>query len=72
MKTQSAPKIVTSEPVVFQSQFNEFENINATNAWSLFFSGGKSEDAVGIGPTFGRLLTLITVAFVAVGIVTAV
>ncbi|WP_144415970.1 hypothetical protein [Calothrix sp. 336/3] len=45
-------------PVVFKTSFNHFEKINATQAWSLLFTGGKKDRALGLSPMVGRLLTL--------------
>lgn len=45
-------------PVVFRSSFNHFEKINATQAWSLFFTGGKEDKALGLSSTIGRFSTL--------------
>jgi hypothetical protein len=40
-------------PVVFRSNFNNFEKINANQAWSLFFTGGKEDKGLGFEPEFG-------------------
>ena len=45
-------------PVVFKPGFNNFEKINATQAWSLLFTGGKEDKAFGFSPTVGRFYNL--------------
>ncbi|NWF58389.1 MAG: hypothetical protein HXY43_03500 [Fischerella sp.] len=45
-------------PVVFRPGFNHFEKINATQAWSLFFTGGREDKALGLSPTVGRFYNL--------------
>ncbi len=64
---------VLGEPVVFQPKFNDHsETLSATRAWSLFFTGGKSELALGSEPVFGRAATAATVAIAAVGAISSV
>lgn len=48
----SSPSMVI--PVVFRAGFNQFEKINATQAWLLFFTGGKEDNALGLSPKEGR------------------
>ncbi len=55
-------------PVVFRADFNSFENINATQAWSLFFTGGKEDKTLGFNPQAGLFYTIILLAIVASGI----
>lgn len=45
-------------PVVFRPRFNHFEKINATQAWSLFFTGGGESKALGLSSTVGRFFNL--------------
>lgn len=52
----TSPSVLS--PVVFRTSFNNFEKINATQAWSLFFTGGKEDKAFGPNPTLGRFLNL--------------
>jgi hypothetical protein len=51
-------------PVVFKSGFNHFEKINATQAWSLLWTGGREDKALGLSPIVGRFfnLSLIVIA----------
>lgn len=62
-----------SEPVIFQDTFNDHsETLNATQAWSLFFTGGKSENSLGSEPVLGRAATAATVAIAAAGVLSSV
>ncbi len=74
MKTTFIPTTAQlSEPVVFQAKFNDHsEKLNATQAWSLFFTGGKSENSLGTEPVFGRAATAATVAIAAAGVLSSV
>lgn len=49
---------------VFNPDFNNSAPISATQAWSLFFTAGRDDAALGNNPELGRLLnnTLITIA----------
>jgi hypothetical protein len=60
------------EPMVFNNDFNDKTvALNASQAWSLFFTGGKTDKVLGFKPGLGRLFTLTTVAIAAVGIVSS-
>jgi hypothetical protein len=60
------------EPMVFHNDFNDkIVALNATQAWSLFFTGGKNDRVLGFEPGLGRLFTLTTVAIAAVSIVSS-
>ncbi len=48
-------------PIVFSSEFNNFERINANQAWSLFFTAGKEDQKLGSNPEAGRFLTYMLV-----------
>jgi hypothetical protein len=62
-----------SEPVVFQDKFNDHsETLNATQSWSLFFTGGKSENLLGTEPVLGRAATAATVAIAAASVLSSV
>jgi hypothetical protein len=60
------PKTDLLGPVVFRPDFNNFEVISANQAWSLFFTGGQEDKALGrnaeLGKFFTNLLIAITVA----------
>lgn len=55
-------------PVVFRPAFNNFEAINATQAWSLFFTGGQEDKTLGFSPEAGRFFSTILLAIAASGI----
>ncbi|AFY79755.1 hypothetical protein Ple7327_4665 [Pleurocapsa sp. PCC 7327] len=55
-------------PVVFRPGFNHFEKINATQAWSLFFTGGRENKAFGLSSTIGRFFNLGSIAIAIAGI----
>ncbi len=49
-------------PVVFRPSFNQFENINANQAWSLFFSAGQDDKILGEQRELGNLFTNLLIA----------
>ncbi|BAZ40959.1 hypothetical protein NIES4101_69210 [Calothrix sp. NIES-4101] len=49
-------------PIVFRPDFNHFEKINATQAWSIFFTRGREDKALGINLTAGRFFNLSLIA----------
>lgn len=59
-------------PVVFRPSFNEqSEEINANQAWSLFFTGGQEDKALGFNTEAGRFFTNLLMAIAVSGIVGA-
>jgi hypothetical protein len=54
-------------PVVFRSTFNQFEPINANQAWSLFFTGGNEDKTLGFNPEAGRFFTNLLIAIAVSG-----
>lgn len=44
--------------LIFRSSFNRFQTINATQAWSLFLTVCKKDDALGKNPMIGKYLTV--------------
>jgi hypothetical protein len=54
-------------PVVFRPGFNNFQEINAAQAWSLFFTASNEDKAIGFNPESGRFLTNTLVAIVVAG-----
>ncbi|MFN9174171.1 MAG: hypothetical protein ACK58N_06550 [Synechocystis sp.] len=56
-------------PVVFQENFNQFQPIDANQAWSLFFTAGKGDKKLGFNPESGRFFTFTLMAIVATGVV---
>lgn len=49
-------------PVVFRPDFNNFETINANQAWSLFFSAGQDDNKLGQQTELGRFFTNLLIA----------
>ena len=56
-----------SAPVVFQSEFNSFQSLNASQTWSLFFTAGKEDEKLGLDPKAGRFFTNLLIAIVMSG-----
>jgi len=52
----------------FRSTFNDFENINSTQAWSLFFTAGQNDAALGVTPAVGNVFNSLVLAAVGTGI----
>jgi hypothetical protein len=55
-------------PVVFRPDFNQFEAIGTNQAWSLFFTVGKEDKALGVNAEAGRFFTNVLIAIGAAGI----
>jgi len=49
-------------PVVFRPDFNNFQTIDANQAWSLFFSAGKDDKGLGREAELGKFFTNILIA----------
>ncbi|ELR99865.1 hypothetical protein [Gloeocapsa sp. PCC 73106] len=60
-------KLMTSLPVIFRSEFNNFQSLNANQAWSLFFTAGNEDKNLGFNPKTGRIFTYLLIAIVVVG-----
>jgi hypothetical protein len=59
-------------PVVFRPDFNaQAEAISANQAWSLFFTAGQEDNALGINAEIGRFFTNVLLAFGAAGVLWA-
>ena len=56
-----------STPTIFRPDFNQTQNINATQAWSLFFSIGQKDKALGKNPETGWFYNYALLATVVVG-----
>jgi hypothetical protein len=54
-------------PVVFRPDFNNFETINANQAWSLFFTAGQEDKALGLNAELGKFFTYLLIAIAATG-----
>ncbi|MEH1819455.1 MAG: hypothetical protein V7L22_17235 [Nostoc sp.] len=57
--------------VVFRPDFNNFETINANQAWSLFFTVGQDDKGLGQEIEFGRFFTNLLIAVGVTGIIWA-
>ena len=55
-------------PVVFRSYFNDFRNLDSTQAWSLFFTAGREDKALGFNLELGRFFTSVLIAIAVTGI----
>jgi hypothetical protein len=67
MNTKSKADVSNSPiPMAFRTEFNHFENISATQAWSLFFTASHEDTylgkSLGVGRFWNILLTSIIVA----------
>ncbi len=51
-------------PVVFRPSFNNFEPINETQAWSLFFTASREDKILGFNGETGRFFTYSLVALI--------
>ncbi|MCT7993056.1 hypothetical protein [Laspinema olomoucense] len=59
-------------PVVFRPSFNEqSEEINVNQAWSLFFTAGQEDKALGFNTEAGRFFTNLLLAIGVSGIIWA-
>jgi hypothetical protein len=53
--------------VVFSPSFNSFKTINANQAWSLFFTGGREDTKLDSNPRISLFFTSILLALGASG-----
>jgi len=44
--------------LIFTANFNKFQPINSTQAWSLFLTGCKNDNSLGKNPMIGKYLTV--------------
>ncbi|QZZ19894.1 hypothetical protein J5X98_21715 [Leptothermofonsia sichuanensis E412] len=60
-------------PVVFRPEFNAHsEVISANQAWSLFFTAGQEDKALGFNAEAGRFFTNLLLAIATAGVLWAV
>lgn len=73
MKTDfNFPSKYMMGPVIFRPDFNSpSEVITANQAWSLFFTGGQEDKALGYNPEYGRFLTNLLMAIAVSGAIGA-
>ncbi len=57
--------------VVFRPDFNSFKTINASQAWSLFFTGGREDKKLDSNPRIGLLFTSILLGLTVSGFASA-
>lgn len=57
--------------VVFRPDFNDFETINESQAWCLFFTAGREDKVLGRETELGRFFTYLLIAIGVSGIVLA-
>ena len=58
-------------PTLFTPDFNQFQTINVTQAWSLFFTASRSKAALGNNSSVGYIITIALLAAVVAGILEA-
>ncbi len=51
-------------PTIFRADFNNSATINANQAWSLFFTAGRDDAALGYNPEVGQFFNNILIAVV--------
>ncbi|MDF5708305.1 MAG: hypothetical protein PUP90_11635 [Nostoc sp. S4] len=56
------PKTDLIGPVVFRPDFTNFEKINLNQAWSLFFTAGQDDKALGQEIELGKFFTNLLIA----------
>lgn len=62
------PKKDLIGPVVFRPDFTNFEKINPNQAWSLFFTAGQDDKALGQEIELGKFFTNLLIAVGVTGI----
>ncbi|KYC43037.1 hypothetical protein WA1_13115 [Scytonema hofmannii PCC 7110] len=56
------PKKDLVGPVVFRPEFNNFQQIGVNQTWSLFFTAGQEDKALGQKAEFGKFFTYLLIA----------
>lgn len=56
-------------PIAFREDFNQFARLSETQAWSMFFTASREDNALGFGRTAGRFWTGLVVAAVVESII---
>jgi hypothetical protein len=72
MKTKSNTDNNFSVPVAFRSEFNHFETITATQAWSLFFTASHEDQSLGSSLGAGRFWNLLLIGAVVASIINVI
>ncbi len=59
-------------PIAFREDFNQFARLSENQAWSLFFTGSREDNALGFNKNVGRFWTGFLVAAVVESIIAIV
>lgn len=51
-------------PIAFREDFNNFAKISETQAWSMFFTASREDNALGFSRSAGRFWTGMVIATV--------
>lgn len=63
--------VAASAATVFQPEFNQFEPLTANQAWSLFFTAGRNDTALGDNPLLGQFFNNVLKAVMVAMVVSA-
>jgi len=58
-------------PVIFQTDFNNFDSLTLNQAWSLFFTAGQEDKVLGLEPELGRFFNNLLIAVGVMGTLAA-
>ncbi|MBE9181262.1 hypothetical protein IQ268_22120 [Oculatella sp. LEGE 06141] len=58
-----------AEPTVFRPDFNQFQQLNQTQAWAMFFTASHDYTALGGNTELGRFFTNLLAAIAVAGAV---
>ncbi|MEQ8754189.1 MAG: hypothetical protein RID09_11810 [Coleofasciculus sp. G1-WW12-02] len=58
-------------PVIFRTDFNNFDSLTLNQAWSLFFTAGQEDKVLGLEPELGRFFNNLLIAVGVMGTLTA-
>jgi hypothetical protein len=56
-------------PIAFREDFNRFARLSETQAWSMFFTASREDNALGLGRNAGRFCTGLIVAVIVESII---
>jgi hypothetical protein len=51
-------------PIAFREDFNQFARLSSTQAWSMFFTASRDDNALGSNKNIGRFWTGLVIATV--------
>jgi len=49
-------------PVIFRTDFNNFDSLTLNQGWSLFFTAGQEDKVLGLEPEVGRFFNNLLIA----------